>query len=206
MTVVLSLVTNCSFCIYVQVQAETYKLGLSLAITGPTSDAGDPYSKGVEDYFKYVNDMKLLGMTKSIAPSGTTSTRPMSPNGILKISGQGIVFYLNYSTGSTLALKKDFDEEKMPTIPASFHAGNLDGLQLHLSAHRLLFGPGHRAGRICGQQPQRAGHPKVAMFIHPSAFGRGPYEDVEKAVKPPASRSKSSKWSNMARTWTTPPC
>jgi branched-chain amino acid transport system substrate-binding protein len=29
-----------------QVQAETYKLGLSLAITGPTSDAGDPYSKG----------------------------------------------------------------------------------------------------------------------------------------------------------------
>jgi branched-chain amino acid transport system substrate-binding protein len=36
-------------------------LGLSLAITGPTSDAGDPYSKGVEDYFHYVNDMKLLG-------------------------------------------------------------------------------------------------------------------------------------------------
>jgi hypothetical protein len=41
---------------------------------------------------------------------------------------QGIVFYLNYSTGSTLALKKDFDEEKMPTIPASFHAGNLEGI------------------------------------------------------------------------------
>ena len=28
---------------------ETYKMGCSLAITGPTSDAGDPYSKGVED-------------------------------------------------------------------------------------------------------------------------------------------------------------
>ena len=38
-----------------------YKLGLSLAITGPTSDAGNPYSKGVEDYFNYVNDTKLLG-------------------------------------------------------------------------------------------------------------------------------------------------
>ncbi|MBW1643700.1 MAG: ABC transporter substrate-binding protein, partial [Deltaproteobacteria bacterium] len=38
-----------------------YKLGLSLAITGPTSDAGNPYSKGVEDYFNYVNDTKMLG-------------------------------------------------------------------------------------------------------------------------------------------------
>ncbi len=43
-----------------QAQAEVYKLALSLAITGPTSDAGNPYAKGVEDYFKYVNDMKIL--------------------------------------------------------------------------------------------------------------------------------------------------
>ena len=28
---------------------ETYKLGCSLAITGPTSDIGSPYSKGVEE-------------------------------------------------------------------------------------------------------------------------------------------------------------
>ena len=39
----------------------TYKLAISLAITGPTSDAGNPYSKGVEDYVKYVNDNKILG-------------------------------------------------------------------------------------------------------------------------------------------------
>ena len=29
-----------------QAHAKEYKLGLSLAITGPTSDAGNPYSKG----------------------------------------------------------------------------------------------------------------------------------------------------------------
>ncbi len=28
----------------------------------------------------------------------------------------------------------------------------------------------------------KGGTPKVAMFIHPSAFGRGPVEDVQKAV------------------------
>jgi branched-chain amino acid transport system substrate-binding protein len=45
-----------------QVQAgETYKMGLSLAITGPTSDAGEPLFKGVEDYFKFVNDDKTPG-------------------------------------------------------------------------------------------------------------------------------------------------
>ena len=40
------------------------KRGESLAITGPTSDAGNPYSKGVEDYFKFVNDTKILGEDK----------------------------------------------------------------------------------------------------------------------------------------------
>ncbi|MCG8338279.1 MAG: hypothetical protein MJE63_27550, partial [Proteobacteria bacterium] len=30
-----------------------YVLGSSLAITGPTSDAGSPYAKGIEDYCKY---------------------------------------------------------------------------------------------------------------------------------------------------------
>jgi branched-chain amino acid transport system substrate-binding protein len=43
---------------------EVYKLGLSLAITGPTSDAGNPYSKGVEDFFSFVNDTKMLGAEK----------------------------------------------------------------------------------------------------------------------------------------------
>ena len=40
---------------------ETYKMACSLAITGPTSDVGSPYAKGVEDYTRYVNDEKLLG-------------------------------------------------------------------------------------------------------------------------------------------------
>ncbi|MCP4718906.1 MAG: ABC transporter substrate-binding protein, partial [Desulfobacteraceae bacterium] len=43
---------------------KVYKLGMSLAITGPTSDAGNPYAKGTEDYFKFVNDTKMLGDDK----------------------------------------------------------------------------------------------------------------------------------------------
>ncbi|MHB8765211.1 MAG: ABC transporter substrate-binding protein, partial [Deferrisomatales bacterium] len=46
--------------------AETFKLALSLAITGPTSDAGVPYSMGADDYVKYVNDNKVLGDNKVV--------------------------------------------------------------------------------------------------------------------------------------------
>ena len=85
-------------------------MGLSLAITGPTSDAGDPYSKGVEDYFKFVNDMKLLGADKIDCTIRDDQYKTdVTKRNFEEFLDMGIVFYLNYSTGSTLALKKDFD-------------------------------------------------------------------------------------------------
>ena len=105
---------------------ETYKLGLSLATTGPTSDAGNPYSKGVEDYFNYVNDTKMLGDdTIDCTIRDDQYKNDVTKRNFEEFLDEGIVFYLNYSTGSTLALKRDFEEEQIPVIPASFHAGNL---------------------------------------------------------------------------------
>lgn len=161
---------------------EVYKLGLSLAITGPTSDAGNPYAKGVEDYFKYVNDTKMLGDDKI----DCTIRDDQYKNDITKQNfedflDQGIVFYLNYSTGSTLALKKDFDEVKMPVIPASFHAGNLE------DSNYVFLPIASYSDQAIGLaeyivKNHKGGTPKVALFIHPSAFGRGPVEDLQKAV------------------------
>ncbi len=182
-TVVLSLSLLVLFAFTFQAQAgEIYKLGLSLAITGPTSDAGDPYSKGVEDYFNYVNDMKLLGDDKIECTIRDDQYKTeVTKRNFEDFLDQGIVFYLNYSTGSTLALKKDFDEVKMPTIPASFHAGNLEG-----SSYIFLPIASYSAQAIGLAEyivkNHAGGTPKVAMYIHPSAFGRGPVSDVEKAV------------------------
>ncbi|OQY08013.1 MAG: amino acid ABC transporter substrate-binding protein [Desulfobacteraceae bacterium 4572_123] len=167
-----------------QAQAgEVYKLALSLAITGPTSDAGSPYSMGVEDYFKYVNDMKLLGNDKidcTIRDDQYKSA--VTKRNFEDFLDQGIVFYLNYSTGSTLALKKDFEEEQMPVIPASFHAGNL------IDSNYIFLPIASYSAQAIGLaeyivKNHKGGTPKVAMFIHPSAFGRGPVSDVEKSVK-----------------------
>jgi len=162
--------------------AKVYKLGLSLAITGPTSDAGNPYSKGVEDYFHFVNDTKMLGEdTIDCTIRDDQYNNDITKRNFEDFLDQGIVFYLNYSTGSTLALKKDFEEEKMPVIPASFHAGNL------VDSNYIFLPIASYSAQAIGLaeyvvKNHKEGTPKVAMFIHPSAFGRGPVEDLQKAV------------------------
>lgn len=161
---------------------ETYKLGLSLAITGPTSDAGNPYSKGVEDYFNFVNDTKMLGDdTIDCTIRDDQYKNDVTKRNFEEFLDDGIVFYLNYSTGSTLALKKDFEEEKMPVIPASFHAGNL------IDSNYIFLPIASYSAQAIGLaeyvvKNHNGKTPKVAVFIHPSAFGRGPVEDLEKAV------------------------
>ncbi len=163
-------------------EAKVHKIGLSLAITGPTSDAGNPYSKGVEDYFKYVNDTKMLGNdTVDCMIRDDQYKTDVTKRNFEDFVGQGIVFYLNYSTGSTLGLKKDFEEEQMPVIPASYHAGNLDDsnyifLPVASYSEQLVALSEYVVKNNNGEKA------KVAMFIHPSAFGRGPVSDVEKAV------------------------
>lgn len=163
-------------------EAKVYKLGLSLAITGPTSDAGNPYSKGVEDYINYANEMKLLGndVIECMIRDDQYKTDVTKRN-FEDFLSAGIEFYLNYSTGSTLGLKKDFEEEKIPVIPASFHAGNLDDSNyIFLPIVSYSSQAIGMAEYLVGNH--QGGTPKVAMFIHPSAFGRGPVEDVKKAV------------------------
>lgn len=161
---------------------EVYKLGLSLAITGPTSDAGNPYSKGVEDYFNYVNDTKMLGDdTIDCTIRDDQYKTDITKQNFEDYLDQGIVFYLNYSTGSTQALKKDFDEERIPVLPASYDAGNL------IDSNYIFLPIASYSDQTMGLaeyvvKNNKGGKPKVAMFIHPSAFGRGPVEDVKKAV------------------------
>ncbi len=167
-----------------QAQAgEVYNLGLSLAITGPTSDAGNPYSKGVADYFQYVNDMKLLGDAKIDCTIRDDQYKTdVTKRNFEDFIDMGIVFYLNYSTGSTLGLKRDFEEERMPTIPASFHAGNL------IDSNYIFLPIASYSAQMIGLAEyvvnnHKGATPRVALFIHPSAFGRGPVSDVQKAVK-----------------------
>jgi len=147
---------------------KVHKLGLSLAITGPTSDAGNPYAKGVEDYFKLVNDTKLLGDdTIDCIIRDDQYNNDITKRNFEDFLSQDIIFYLGYSTGSILALKKDFEEERIAVMPASFHAGNTqDSNYVFLpiaSYSAQLIGLGEYLAAT-----HKEGKPKVALFIHPS--------------------------------------
>ena len=94
---------------------------------------------------------------------------------------EGIVFYLNYSTGSTLTLRPDFEEEKIPVLPASFHIGNLvDSNYIFLPISSYSSQAVGLAEYVVANH-KGSGKPKVAMFLHPSAFGRASRDDVKKA-------------------------
>ena len=162
---------------------ETIKIALSLAITGPTSDVGSPYSKGAEDYVKYVNDEKLLGDDKLVCFIRDDGYKTeVTKRNFEEFLDEDIVFYLNYSTGSTLALRKDFDEEKIPVLPASFHAGNLvDSTYIFLPISSYSSQAVGLAEYVAANH-KGSGKPKVALFLHPSAFGRAPRDDVKKAI------------------------
>ncbi len=162
---------------------ETYHLGLSLAITGPTSDAGNPYSKGVEDYMRLVNDTKILGDAKVDCPiRDDMYETAITKRNFEDFLDQEIVLFLSYATGGNLALAKDFDEVKIPVIPASFHKGIVDAakyafLPIASYSHQYVGIAEYVAAHHTG-----GGTAKVAAFIHPSAFGRAPLDDFKAAV------------------------
>ena len=162
--------------------ADTHKIASSLAITGPTSDAGNPYSKGMEDFTRYANDEKLLGDDKvTIDIRDDQYKTDVTKRNFEEFLDEGIVIYLNYSTGSTLGLKRDFEEEKIAVLPASYHRGNLE------DSNYIFLPIASYSSQVIGlaeyvANNHKDGKAKVALFIHPSAFGRGPVEDLQKAV------------------------
>jgi branched-chain amino acid transport system substrate-binding protein len=164
------------------IAGQVYKLGFSGAITGPTSDAGNPLAKGVEDWFKYVNDNKLLGDdTIDCTIRDDQYKTAVTKRNFEEYLDEGIVFYLNYSTGSTLGLKRDFEEVKMPTAPSSYHEGNLvDSNYIFIPVATYSENMVALAEYVVNNH--KGSTPKVALFIHPSAFGRGPVDDTKKAV------------------------
>ena len=183
MLVTLSLLLVLGFSIHATA-GETYKMGLSLAITGPTSDVGSPYAMGAEDYVKFVNDEKLLGDDKLVCfirdDGYKTEVTKRNFEGFLD---EDIVFYLNYSTGSTMALRQDFQEEKIPVLPASFHAGNVQENDYIFLPIASYSSQAVGLAEYVAANHKGSGKPKVALFLHPSAFGRAPRDDVKKSIE-----------------------
>jgi branched-chain amino acid transport system substrate-binding protein len=162
----------------------TYKLGMSLAITGPTSDAGNPQAKGAEDWFKFVNETDYLGDGDKIdCPIRDDQYKnDITKRFFEEFLDDDILIFLSYATGGNLALKRDFEEVQIPVIPASYHEG------LIVDANYTFMPVATYSENIVGlaeyvvENHKGTDTPQVAFFIHPSAFGRAPLDDTRKAI------------------------
>jgi len=136
----------------------------------------------MEDYIRYANDEKLLGDDKvEISIRDDQYKTDVTKRNFEEFLDEGIVLYLNYSTGSTLGLKRDFEEEKIAVLPASYHRGNLE------DSNYIFLPIASYSSQVIGlaeyvANNHKNGKAKVALYIHPSAFGRGPVEDLQKAI------------------------
>ncbi|MFZ7128437.1 MAG: ABC transporter substrate-binding protein [Desulfobacterales bacterium] len=162
---------------------ETYQLGLSLAITGPTSDAGNPYSKGVEDYIRMANETKILGDDTVECPiRDDMYETAVTKRNFEDYLDQGMVLFLSYATGANQALAQDYNEVQIPVIPASMDKSLMTAskyifLPIASYSHQYVGVAEYVAANHKGDET-----PKVAAFIHPSAFGRAPLDDFKAAV------------------------
>jgi branched-chain amino acid transport system substrate-binding protein len=179
-----AMATMLAFAFTTPIQAgETYQLGLSLAITGPTSDAGNPYSKGVEDYIRFVNETKVLGDATVDCPiRDDMYETAVTKRNFEDFLDQEMVLFLSYATGANQALAQDFSEVKIPVIPASMDkslVGMSDYIFLPIASYSHQY---VGVAEYVAKNHKGGGVPKVAAFIHPSAFGRAPLEDFKAAV------------------------
>ena len=80
---------------------------------------------------------------------------------------------------------KDYTEEQIPVIPASFDKSLIsegtgsDYIFLSIPSYSHQF---VGLGEYVAKHHQGGGTPKVALFIHPSAFGRAPVADLKSAL------------------------
>lgn len=161
-------------------------IGWSGAITGPTSDAGQFVVQGVEDYCAYANaqdlipDYQLTCLTADDQYDNNNTLR-----NFLSFLDEGMDAFISYGTGGTLQLKVNAVEEQMPVVSASLHIGVIDPPD---SAYNFLPITSYSEQVVAllewiAENHQGDAAPKVALLLHPSAFGRAPVEDAQAAAE-----------------------
>ena len=160
-------------------------IGWSGAVTGPTSDAGQFVIQGVEDYCKYANEENLIPehtircITKDDGYDNDNSLRNFE-----SYLDEDMDAFISYATGATLQLKVNATEEEIPVISASLHIGVIDPPD---NGYNFLPITSYSEQVVAlleyiAQNHEGDGNPKVAMLVHPSAFGRAPVEDASAAA------------------------
>lgn len=163
---------------------KTATVGWSGAITGPTSDAGASYAAGIEDYCKYATTQNMVPGIKlnCVVRDDQYNNANTQRNFEDYVGNMQASIFLGYSTGGTLQLKSTIQETKTPTLPGSYHIGNIDGpnsdyifLPISSYSEQLIS--------LVEWVAKKEKGAKIGLVVNPSPFGRAPVDDVKKAAQ-----------------------
>lgn len=164
------------------VYAETYKVGLTIPITGPGAALAAPYKKGVEDYIHFANSQNILGKNKvKLLIRDTAYKVDLARKHFEELLDKEVLSILGLGTGATLAIKQDLEEEKLTLI-----AGSLDSSLLKDSNYIFLPSASYDEQLIGLLQfiaKKETSKVKVAMILHASAYGRAPLKKAKETIK-----------------------
>lgn len=167
-------------------QDDELVIGWSGAVTGPTSDAGQFVIQGVEDYCRYAQDEGMLpGVTLTCITRDDQYDNDITLRNFEAFLDQGMDGFISYATGGTLQLKINAVEEQIPVISASLHIGVI---QPPDNAYNFLPTTSYSEQVVALLDWIAENHmgddaPRVALMVHPSAFGRAPVEDGQAAAE-----------------------
>ncbi len=160
--------------------------GWSGAITGPTSDAGKYVVQGIEDYCHYVNDENIIpGYVLKCLTRDDEYNNDNTLRNFESYLDENMVGFIGYATGGSLQLKVNTVEEEVPFLGSSLHVGLIDApdneymfIPITTYSEQVLallewIAQNHKGDTAA----------KIAMFVHPSPFGRAPVEDAKKAAE-----------------------
>ncbi|MDD5711548.1 MAG: ABC transporter substrate-binding protein [Smithellaceae bacterium] len=156
--------------------AESIKVGAAINMTGPASTWGQFHAKGMQDYFKYVNDVKkgVAGRKVELLLVDTAYKVPEAVAAVKKFAVQDKVDMIaTWGAGEGLAAKPIIQEYKIPAINFST---SWELLEPPVDYMYLPFGS-YKMDCFAVLEYIKAIHkgngaPKVGLLTYNNAYGR----------------------------------
>ncbi len=165
---------------------EPIKLGGLFDMSGPTSDVGVPYGKGVIDYVEWLNGQGGIGGRQiELIWNDYAYKVDQAESFYSQYVNEGVVAIQGWGTGDTEALRSKIAADKIPYMSASYSANLVK--DINEAPYNFLIGVTYSDQAIIAIQwaiddwkaAGNEGMPKVALIHHDSPFGESPVADAQ---------------------------
>jgi len=155
---------------------ETVKIGGIFDLSGPTSDAGVPYSNGVKDFVKFHNE-RGEGPQIEIISEDYKYDVAVAERLYTRLKGEGVVAVQGWGTGDTEALRGRIGADQLPFMSGSYSAELADPSE---APYNFVVGTTYSDQMRAALKwiaEDAGGRAEVAVFHNDSPFGESPLED-----------------------------